>query len=116
MSMMGALALDGIDRGVTALGERMAAAVLTVPANEHLVGGLQEEHLAAHLTTLELGDAVEQLVEEPLAAQIAGNGQMAAHACVDAHELGQLQDQARGQVVDAEVAHVLEHVHRLGAA
>ena len=61
-------------------------------------------------------DGIEQLVEEPLAAQVARDGQVTAHAGVDAHDLGQLQDEAGRQVIDAEVAHVLEHVHGLRAA
>ena len=43
-------------------------------------------------------------------------GQVAAHARVDAHELGQLEHEARRQVVYAEVAHVLEDVERLRTA
>ena len=55
-------------------------------------------------------DSVEQLVEQPLAAQVTGDRQMPAHARVDAYELGKLQDEARREIVDAKIAHVLEDV------
>ena len=61
-------------------------------------------------------DRIEQLIEQALAAQVAGDGKMPAHARIDADELGKLGDETRGQVVDAKVAHVLEHMHGLCAA
>ena len=61
-------------------------------------------------------DGVEQLIEEPLAAQVARNAQMAPHARVDTNDLGELHDEAWGQIVDAEITHVLKHVHGLRAA
>ena len=61
-------------------------------------------------------DGVEQLVEQPLAAQVARHAEMAADAGVDADDLRELQDEAGRQVVDAEIPHVLEHVHGLRAA
>ena len=61
-------------------------------------------------------EGVADLIEQALGAKVARDGEVAAHAGVDAHELVELQDEARGQVVDAEVAHVLEDVERLGAA
>ena len=41
---------------------------------------------------------------------------MPAHARIDADELGKLGDETRRQVIDAKIAHVLEHVHGLRAA
>ena len=41
---------------------------------------------------------------------------MPAHARIDADEFGKLGDQTRRQVVDAKVAHVLEHMHGLRTA
>ena len=111
-----ALALDGVLDGLAGDRERVAAAVLVVAAHENLVGGVQEEELAGELVLAELADGVRELVEEALAAQVAGHGQVAAHARVDSHELRELRDKARREVVDAEVAHVLEAVQGLRAA
>ena len=111
-----ALALDRIGRGVPALGERMAAAVLAIAADQDLVRSLEEQHLAGHLMVAQGLDGVEQLVEQPLAAQVARHAEMAADAGVDADDLRELQDEAGRQVVDAEIPHVLEHVHGLRAA
>ena len=41
---------------------------------------------------------------------------MPAHARIDADELGKLGDETWRQVIDAKIAHVLEHVHGLRAA
>ena len=41
---------------------------------------------------------------------------MPAHARIDADELGKLGDETWRQVIDAKIAHVLEHVHGLCAA
>ena len=41
---------------------------------------------------------------------------MPAHARIDADELGKLGDETRRQIIDAKIAHVLEHVHGLCAA
>ena len=65
---------------------------------------------------VERGDRIEQLVKQSLATQIAGDGEMPAHARIDADELGKLGDETRRQVIDAKIAHVLEHVHGLCAA
>ncbi len=113
---LGALAGDRSGQGLAALGERMAAAVLVVAAHEDVVCGVEEEDLAGQFVGAQGRDGVCELVEQALAAQVAGDREVAADAGVDAHELGELQDEARGQVVDAEVAHVLEDVEGLGAA
>ena len=41
---------------------------------------------------------------------------MPAHARIDANELSKLGDQARGEVVDTKIAHVLKHMHSLRSA
>ena len=94
----------------------MAATIFAVATNQHLVRGLEKHDVAAHLALFERGDRIEQLIEQALAAQVAGDGKMPAHARIDADELGKLGDETRGQVVDAKVAHVLEHMHGLCAA
>ena len=61
-------------------------------------------------------DRVEELIEQALAAQVARHAQVAANAGVDADDLGELQDEARREIIDAVVPHVLECVHGLRAA
>ncbi len=60
----------------------MTAAILAVSANKHLVRSLEEQYLAGHLMVAQRLDGVEQLIEEPLAAQVARNAQMAPNARV----------------------------------
>ena len=111
-----ALALDGVGSGVAARGERVPAAILAVAADEHLVRRLEEHHLAGHLVVAQRLDRVEELIEQALAAQVARHAQVAANAGVDADDLGELQDEARREIIDAVVPHVLECVHGLRAA
>ena len=111
-----ALALNRIGRSLPRLGNGVAAAVFAIPANQHLVRGLEKHDVAAHLALLERGNGIEQLIEQALAAQVAGDGKMPAHARIDADEFGKLGDQTRRQVVDAKIAHVLEHMHGLRSA
>ena len=111
-----ALALNRIGRSLPRLGNGMTAAIFAVATNQYLVRSLQEHDVAAHLALFKRGDRIEQLIEQALATQIAGDGEMPAHARIDADELGKLGDQTRRQVIDAKIAHVLEHVHGLRAA
>ena len=113
---LGALAGDGARDRLPGRGERVAPAVLVVAADEDVVGGVEEHHLGRDLVLAQLAHGVGELVEEPLGAEVAGDGEVTPHARVDPHELGELKQQPRGQVVDREVAHVLEDVQGLGAA
>ena len=60
-------------------------------------------------------EGVRHLIEKTLAPEVADDGEVASDAGVDAHDHGEVQDQARWQVVDAVVAHVLEDMHGLRA-
>lgn len=111
-----ALALNRIGRSLPRLGNGMAAAVFAITTDQYLVRGLEKHDVTAHLALLECGNGIEQLIEQALAAQVAGDGKMPAHARIDADEFGKLGDQTRRQVVDAKVAHVLEHMHGLRSA
>ena len=115
-AQLAALARDGRDKRLAGLCERVAAAVLVIAADEDLVGGVEKHDLAADLVLAQLLQGVRDLVKEALAPEVAGHGEVAPHAGVDAHELGELEQKPRRQVVDAEVAHVLEHMERLCAS
>ncbi len=56
-----------------------------------------------------------KLVEETLAAQVAGHGKVAPDTVVDADDMRELQDKTRRKIVNAVVAHVFEHVQGLGS-
>ena len=111
-----ALAGNGVRHALPLAHERVAAAVLVVATHELLVGAVQEEDLVGIVVVGQGREGVAHLVEEALGADVAGNGQVAAHVLVYPHHLGYLDDQARREVVYAVVAHVLEDVHGLGAA
>ena len=44
-----------------------------------------------------LDEGVRNLIEEALAAQVTRDGKVAADAGIDAHELRELQDEARSE-------------------
>ena len=60
-----------------------------------------------------LSDGVGELVEETLATQVAGHREVPSDTGVDAHEVGELQDETGREIIDAEVSHVLKDVHGL---
>jgi len=107
------------DRHVCAvIAHRMAAAACLVPRDNRLVAGIQEDDAVLQAGSTHMRELFNQLVVEVLVACVAHHGQAAARLLLSgnrrkAHEVHQ---QARRQVVDAEIAEILERVHRLGAA
>jgi hypothetical protein len=113
-----ALAGDGVDHALA--GDRVAAPGRLVPAHEDLVGCLQEQdsdldalasegvQLAAEVAD-GLGEGAPAGVDDQ--GDPAGGGAGAARG-----QDGDPPDERRGQVVDHEVAEVLEHLGRLGPA
>ena len=93
----------------------VAAAVLVVAAAEDLVRAVEKDDLVGDVVVVQLDQRVGEVVKEPLAAQVAGHGQVAVDAGVDAHDVGQLQHEPGREVVDAKEAHVLKGVQCLGA-
>ena len=94
----------------------MTAAIFAITTDQYLVRGLEKNDVAAHLALLECGNGIEQLIEQALAAQVAGDGKVPTHTRIDANELSKLGNQTRGQVIDTKIAHVLEHMHGLRSA
>ena len=93
-------------------GQRVAPARLLVAAPQHLLVGLQEDQSVAHPALVEVAQHLDQPVEELPAAHVAHDGR-GLHLRPLVHEqLGQRADHLRRQVVDAEVAGVLEDRHR----
>ena len=101
---------------LAALCQRMAPAGLLEAVDEHLLRGLQVEQPEGELALLEPAEHLHQPVEELAAAHVADHGGALHLAALVAEQVGQRADHLRRQVVDAEVARVLEAGHRLGLA
>ena len=96
--------------------ERMAAAGLLVAVDERLLVGLEEEDLGLEPVCVEVVQDLDQLVEVVAAAHVGDDrGPLDAAARV-AEELTEAADHPRRQVVDTEVAAVLEGGDRLRLA
>ena len=92
--------------------ERMAAAGLLVARHERLLGGLEEQHVVGDAERVEIVHDRTQRLEVDAPAHVRDDrGALDLGALVH-EQLDQRADHLRRQVVDAEVARVLEHVHR----
>ncbi len=90
----------------------MAPARLLVAVEQRLVLGVEEQHAMTQAHPLQLVEHRRERVEILAAAHVADDrGALDLGAFVH-EQLDQAADHARRQVVDAEVAGVLEHVHR----
>ncbi len=108
-------ALGGHARGDAALrGQRVAAAGLLVAGDERLLGGLQEQHVVAEPERVEIVDDCAQRLEVDAAAHVGDDGRALDPGAAVHEQLDERADHLGREVVDAEVAGVLEHVHRRG--
>ncbi len=89
-------------------GERMAAARLLVAVEQRLLVGLEEEQLRLQPVGAELVEHLDQPLEVLAAAHVGDDGGLLHPAALVAEELAEAADHPRRQVVDAEVAAVLE--------
>ncbi len=110
-----ALALDSMLEALPLEGQRMPSSVLLVAADQHLVRCLEKDHLVRELMGRKLRQRIRELLEETLAPKVARDRKMSSDARVDADKLGKLEDEARRQVVEAVVAHILEGMEGLCA-
>ncbi len=113
-----ALPLDALAYGHAVLAKRVAAATGLVTGDKLLVIGLEKHDLVAHAVLAQQAQLLGEILEIRAVARVAHDSDMAVRPTL-AGEVGQtddLADKAGGKVVDAEVAQILEHVHRLGAA
>ena len=92
--------------------ERMASPRLLVAVEQLLVGGVEEQHLVAHAERVEVVDDRVERVEVGAAAHVGDDGGPLDLRALVHEELDELADHLRRQVVHAEVAGVLEDVHR----
>ncbi len=106
-------ALGGHAGGDAAVGrERMAPARLLVAVDQRLLGGLEEQHVVIQPERVEIVDDGLQRLEVDAAAHVGDDGGALDLGALVHEQLDQRADHLRRQVVDAEVAGVLEHVHR----
>ena len=85
-----------------------------VAAHEHVVGRVEEEDALGDADALQLVERGGEVGEE-VAGTDVDHQRVARRRLLPARELGDLADQHRRQVVDDEVAEILEHVRGLGA-
>ena len=96
--------------------QRVAAAGLLVAVDQGLLVGLEEEHRRFQAVGLEVVEHLQQVVEVVAAAHVGDDRGALDAAALVAEELAEAADHPRRQVVDAEVAAVLEGGDRLRLA
>ena len=96
--------------------QRVAAAGLLVAVEQRLLVGLEEEHRRLQAVGLEVVEHLQQVVEVLAAAHVGDDRGALDAAALVAEELAEAADHPRRQVVDAEVAAVLEGGDRLRLA
>ena len=96
--------------------QRVPAPGLLEAVEQRLLVGLEEEHRRVEARLLELVEHREQLGEVLAAAHVGDHRGAADAAALVAEQLAERGDHPRRQVVDAEVARVLEGGDRLRLA
>ncbi len=86
----------------------MAATGLLVAIEQRLLVGLEEEELRWQATGLEVIQHLQQILEVLATANVGDDGGVLHPAALVPEELTEAVDHSRRQVVDAEVAPVLE--------
>src|SRR4051794_26915301 len=99
-----------------ALGQRVAPARLFEAIDERVRRGLQEQQPVGHALPGQLLEHAGHALERLSSAHVGHHRRPLHLAAVMAEQLSQRGDHLRRQVVDAEVAGVLEASHRLGLA
>ncbi len=91
--------------------QRVLAAALLVPAHQHVVGGVEEQHAGARAHPPQLGERGHEVVDELARAHVDHEAELLGTLGA-LPELGDLDDERGRQVVDHEEAEILEHVGR----
>ena len=111
----GPLGGDAVDQSPLAL-QRMRPADVLESAHQHLVARLEEQHARPQSALGQLDDHAAQVGREGPAADVHDDGDPGDRALGAAAELDHRADQLGRQVVDDEVAEVLEALGRGAAA
>src|SRR2546425_2408487 len=98
------------------LGQRVLPTGLLEAADQHVIGGIEKQNDIVQAHRLEMAQRGEEIVEELTPAHVDGQGGAPYAALGLQTEFGELGQQRRGQVVHAEEAEVLKHLHRVRLA
>jgi len=96
------------------VGQRVTPAGLLEALDQHLLGGVEEEDPVCDPTPVELVEHAEHALEVGAAADVAHHCRPLHLAPLVGEQPRQRADHLGREVVDAEVAGVLEAGHRLG--
>src|SRR5690606_31868039 len=91
--------------------QRVAPPGFLEPPHQHFIGRLEEENRVLKPDSLQLAQRVKQVVEKLAAAHVADQRHPAQVAAGALAHFGELGDELRGQVVDAEIAQVFKGTH-----
>jgi hypothetical protein len=100
----------------SAVGQRVAAARLLVAVDKDLLGCLEEQQPVRKAALLHVGEHLGEALEVGAAADVAHDRRLFDLRPLVGEQLGERADHLGRQVVDAEVAGVLEAGHRLRLA
>ena len=106
-----ALGADAVE-DVAVRRERMLAPRLVVPAHQRLVARLQEEHLHRVVAATQLAEPLHQMRQVLAFPHVDPERDVPDVSRRPRRQLGERRDQGRRQVVDAEVADILEALDR----
>ena len=96
---------------VAVAGQRVAPAGLLVAGEQRLLVGLEEQHADGDVARVQLVEHRGELLEVLAAAQVGDDAGALHLGALVQEQPGERADHRRGQVVDGEVARVLEDVH-----
>ncbi len=105
---------DAVD-DAAAIRERMLAARLRVAPDEHLVARVEEDDPVGDAFLAQRAQLPDEIAEHLFTADVEDERD-AAQVAAAGEQLGELRDEARREVVDAEVAEVLEAFRGLALA
>jgi hypothetical protein len=94
----------------------VAAAGLLEAVDQHRIGRVEEQQAVRHAVALEILEHPDEGLEVRPAARVGRDRRVRDLAALVAEQVGQRPDHLGRQVVDAEVAGVLEGGHRLRLA
>src|SRR3989449_11662165 len=95
------------------LGQRVLPAGFLEAADQHVIGGIEKQNDIVQAHRLEMAQRSEEIVEELTPAHVDGQGSASYAPLGLQTEFDELWQQRRGQVVHAEEAEVLKHLHRV---
>src|SRR5579872_1913621 len=105
---------DAIDEAA-AVGQRMFPARLRKSPHEHFIACIEEDEAVSDAVILQQLKLAEEIAEDLFAADIEHERGLAQTPAA-ADKLGELRDQSRRQVVNAEISEIFEALRGLALA